>query len=124
GVRDSAAGLLLITLVEIAVYGEVVLCRGLRVQAKAAALLMPGIERRRAVREHVLFVVEIFAVHPEVRGRADLPPVSTLADGLELRAAAGIHVGSLRILRALGDDIDHAVDGIGSPKRAAWTADD
>ena len=68
--------------------------------------------------------VEPLAVAPIVEVLADAPPVADAAEGALLGAAASGREAALRLSRALRDDVDHAVDGVGAPERAARAADD
>src|SRR5439155_21210973 len=62
--------------------------------------------------------VEPLAVAPIVEVLADAPPVADAAEGALLGAAASGREAALRLSRALRDDVDHAVDGVGAPERA------
>src|SRR5688572_9616029 len=55
---------------------------------------------------------------------AELPAVTQAAKALVFRADARVDERALRVAGGLGDDVDHAVEGIGAPEGAAGAADD
>src|SRR5580658_5192363 len=69
-------------------------------------------------------MIGVLAVGAYVDIRAQLSAVANVLLLPQLIAPAPRNVGSLSILRRFGDDIDHAVDCVGSPQGTARTTDD
>src|SRR3989449_8785023 len=64
------------------------------------------------------------AVDPIAYAGAQRPSVADGSEGALLGAAASRQEQSLRLFRALRDDVDHAVDRVGPPQRGPGPADD
>ena len=69
-------------------------------------------------------MVEIFLVDADIGVLSDLPAIADAFKSLIHVAAAAFDIEALRVLAAFGDDIDHPIDGIGTPKRGSGAADD
>src|SRR5882672_8058598 len=111
------------TFIDIALYGQMVTVSNVPIGSAPHLSQSPGIEPSRigmeprcaAVALSVDTVVEVPPIPRSVAEPSDaLIHVST-ADGSQ---------HSMRVFRALGDDVDHSGDRIGSPDRAPGTTDD
>ena len=96
---------------------------GVPIDAETAPRHSP-IVRRVAAGIKKTRVVEIFLVNADIGILSDLPAIADSFKTLVHVAATGLRIDALRVLTTFGDDIDHPVDGIGTPKRGAGTADD
>src|SRR6266852_4137053 len=67
--------------------------------------------------------VESFSIHTIIKVRAVSAPIAEIEEALFISTAGGDQP-TAGVLRFLGDDIDHAVDGVRSPDGCARTTDD
>src|SRR5262249_38092466 len=79
-----------------------------------AAAALPPVVVGLACRTKACAVLEPFAPDAVVGVVAQLPSVAEAAGPLVKRSSAGGDQAALRLLRALGDDVDDAVDRIGT----------
>ncbi len=112
-------------LIEIALEGQRIGFRvvGKPVHAEPAAALPPLVVGD-AIGEISGSDIKILAVDAPEEVVAGVAAVAAGADPFVLVAAARAHQSTLRVLGALADDVDHAVDGIGAPEGSARAADD
>ena len=94
------------------------------IQAKAAAAHLPRVERTCAGRSDLIASPRVLTVAPHVEPRDWLRAVAQLFLVVQLVAPGRLRMQSLCVARGLRDDVDHAVDGIGTPQGAAGPADD
>ncbi len=110
--------------VDITLQSEGVARGGLGVETKAALAPVPGILRRGAVGIDTVVAGEVFAIGAKLDLRGHSAAIAQASDALQFRSGAAFCIDALRICSGLGDDIDHAVDGVGTPQCASWSADD
>src|SRR6185312_14047024 len=94
------------------------------VEAKTRPALPPGIRRRISVRQNFGTAIEVLSINSKLSVRTQRPADACAGGIPQLRAAAGLRVNPLRVLGALGNDVDDAVDRVRAPQRAARPADD
>src|SRR5207302_2767409 len=110
--------------IEIALQGEAVRCRGLRVQAESAAAHVRRIGGVGAGAGDLIGVFRVLAVDTELdigRRRGAEADARLLP---QLLAAAPRDIKTLCVPGGAGNDVDDAIDRVGTPQRAAGTADD
>ena len=93
------------------------------VRAETAAQTVPAIAVRAADGGLQTFFVEILGIGTIADG---FPELSAILNGRKFpmgSATSQDNHGALRVAGFFGDDIDHAVDGVRSPDRAAGTTD-
>src|SRR3954466_5542530 len=84
---------------------------------------MPVVRGARAGRQHGIALAHILRVKAVVNFAAGLRAVTQVERLVEPRAHRRLRVESLRLLRGLGCDVDHAVHRIYAPERATRSAD-
>src|SRR5439155_4789286 len=112
------------TVVKIALQGEAVRCRGLRVQAESAASHVRRIGGVGAGAGDLIGVFRVLAVDTELdigRRRGAEADARLLP---QLLAAAPRDIKTLCVPGGAGNDVDDAIDRVGTPQCAAGTADD
>ena len=75
-----------------------------------------------SVGKHLIVAVEIFGIDSVVGVFSQLAAVANAGKTLLLGADAACHQQPWRVLGRPGDDVDHAIDRVGAPKRGARAA--
>src|SRR5262249_19159858 len=73
---------------------------------------------------HAVAVGEVLEVHAVIGVVAELAAIADRAHAPGLGTAAAGDECSLRVAGALGDNVDHAIDGVGAPQGGAGAAND
>src|SRR3989440_266956 len=122
--RAAGGGDVFCAAVEVALYGQAVLRGWLRIEAESAAAHVPRIIRAGAGGRDFPVAAGVLAVSTQVDlgwgGSADAHAPLLL----QLVACRCKRVQPLSVSRGFGDDVDHAVSRVGSPRGAARSADD
>src|SRR5665213_898872 len=85
---------------------------------------MPPVTGAFTVGKHFVVPVEVLSIDAKVHVRSQVTAIAGTGALLELSTACSFHVHAFAVGRTASDDVDHAIDGIGAPQRAARTADD
>ena len=123
GLVQIQRALLSLGFIDIALHGDGVgRCRG-QVGSEPGPLLVPGVVRRLA---GAACPARRFCRAWHRRGSGRFRPARRRGEWRQpafQRARLGFDIGAFGVLGVAGDDVDHAVDGVGTPQRAARTAD-
>src|SRR5205823_5923206 len=113
----------LIAFEQVPLYGQVIRSGETGVGPETALAHLVRVFRVLAVLQRHGIAICVTAKRPK---KSAIPKLASISNGGEAPlagAAAGHNEASLCIPGALGDDVDHAVDGIAAPQRGARAAD-
>ena len=109
--------------VKIALHGEDFSMFREPISAETGLPETPIVVRFFAAGMQSAIAIEGRAVNAKVKILAEFVAVTKIGKTVQESAAAGAHERALRIARGFGDDVDDAIDGVGTPERATRAGD-
>src|SRR5207245_7652643 len=111
-------------MIDVPLYGKRIRRRSIGINTETAAQRMPAVGSSRTCGIDRGIPIEVLAVNAVVSVIADLGAVAYTFSRPFFRSGFCCYKSALGSLRGLGDNVDHAVDGIRAPQGGPGTADD